>query len=328
MEKNRIKSIDSLRGIACLIVLIAHIISTNPNFGIYASGCGKIGVWCFMILSGFLTFLSYASGKEVNIENKFLYIIGYYKRKIVKLYPSYVFTLVFALIIGFLGDGHSIINHMLCIEGIGHFWYMPVIIKFYLIAPFLILLLGYVKKRVFIVIISLMTVIFSVVFPFTSYIENSINLYWYLPVFLIGCLLAFLYERIKGCNTRIFTVMAGVSVIIIFLLTPKMRELMWGMEPSGWLQNKYLVFAVLWSLVVLGILLNNRLGEALGNCRILQFMGEISYEVYLIHYLIMWKVVQYTNNTLWVALLVVPISILIATLLHKGINRVVKIKEK
>lgn len=32
--------LDSLRGIACLIVLLAHIVATDSTFGIYASGCG------------------------------------------------------------------------------------------------------------------------------------------------------------------------------------------------------------------------------------------------------------------------------------------------
>ena len=40
----RKKYIDSIRGIACLIVLTAHIIATDTTIGIYASGCGKIGV--------------------------------------------------------------------------------------------------------------------------------------------------------------------------------------------------------------------------------------------------------------------------------------------
>lgn len=42
----RVKWLHSLRGVACIIVLIAHIISTDSNIGGYASGCGKIGVWC------------------------------------------------------------------------------------------------------------------------------------------------------------------------------------------------------------------------------------------------------------------------------------------
>ena len=48
-------SINVLRGIACLIVLFAHIISTSATYGMYVSGCGKIGVWCFLVISGFLT---------------------------------------------------------------------------------------------------------------------------------------------------------------------------------------------------------------------------------------------------------------------------------
>lgn len=328
MEKNRIKSIDSLRGIACLIVLIAHIISTNPNFGIYASGCGKIGVWCFMVLSGFLTFLPYASGKEVKLENKFTYVIEYYKRKLVKLYPAYIVALALALVLGFLADANSVINHLICVEGVGHFWYMPVIIKFYIIAPLFILLLGYLKEKLFVVLVSVLAMLACIIFPFTTYIENSINLYWYLPVFLIGCLLAYIYVRIKDTHSKILNVMSLISVICIFLLTPIMREIIWGMEPSGWLQNKYLIFAILWSVVILGILKNDKWSDTLSNCKLLQFMGKISFEVYLIHFLIMWKVVQYTNNTVIVAIVVSCVSIILATIVNKVISKSISLFQR
>lgn len=320
MDKQRIKCLDSLRGILCLIVLIAHIVSTNSVFGVYASGCGKIGVWCFIVLSGFLTFLPYALNKGAVIESKTRYVIKYYKRKVEKLYPTYIITLILALVLGFLTDSHSFIKHLICMEGVGHFWYMPVIIKFYLIAPFFIMLLGYVKEKVFIVLISVLTIVFSAVFPFTTYIENSISLCWYLPVFLLGCLLAYIYVGIKGRYSKVVNALSLFSIMSIVLLTPKMREIIWNMQPSGWLQNKYLIFAILWSAIILGVMQNVELSSSLSECRILGFIGKISYEVYLIHYLVIWKVVQYTTDTIIVAIIATTISILFATIINHITN--------
>lgn len=323
MEKNRIRSLDSLRGIACLIVLAAHIISTNPNFGIYASGCGKIGVWCFMVLSGFLTFLPYASGKKNNTEN--LYIARYYKKKFLKLYPAYIVILVFALLLGFFTDSRSILTHLICAEGVGHFWYMPVIVKFYILVPFLVILLERVKNRIFVIVLFISAAAFGIIFPFSRYIENSINLYWYIPVFFTGCLSAFFYVKIQdvASNTlnNILKIASIISAICIVLLTPKVRELIWAISPSGWLQNKYIPFAILWAIIILEILNNQKIGEFLSECKPLRFMGKISFEVYLIHYLVLWKTVQYTNNTLRVALIVSVISILLSAILHYVISK-------
>ena len=52
--KNNTNYLTSIRGLACLMVVIAHIISVIPGVGKNVSGCGKIGVWLFFILSAFL----------------------------------------------------------------------------------------------------------------------------------------------------------------------------------------------------------------------------------------------------------------------------------
>ena len=317
---SRLKSLDSLRGFACLLVLAAHIISTNHELGMYANGCGKIGVWCFMVLSGFLTFLPYTLEKDIPKENLISFIIKYYKKKLVKLYPTYFIILLLAFALGFLLNFTDIIKHLLVTAGTAHFWYMPVIIKFYLLTPFLILLLGYIKEKAFFLLITLTALIFSIIFPFTNYIENSIKLYWYLPVFLIGCSLAFLYNKIKIYNGKWLGILTGIATLIIIFLTPKMREFLFGIKPSRWLQNKYLIFTLLWSIIILGILVNKTLCHFLNECKWLQFIGKISYEVYLIHYIVMWKVIQYTNNTILVAIIVSGISIVLAILINRVIS--------
>lgn len=328
MNNQRIEAIDSLRGIACLIVLMAHIISTNQNIGIYMNGCGKIGVWCFLILSGFLTFLPYVLGKKEKIEQPIQFVCKYYKNKILKLYPAYVVVLVMAILFGFLPDVLGLFKHILCIEGMGHFWYMPVIIKFYILVPILILLYQYFGNKIFVLGLSLIAVILSAVFPYTEYIENSISLYWYLPVFFMGCLLAFIYVKLKDKKSKIWKLLLLVVATTIVLLTPLMRNVIWGIEPSSWLQNKYIVFGLLWSVIVLAAMMDEKIGSSLAKCKILCFFGKMSYEIYLIHYLIMWKVIQYTTNTLWVAIIVIIMSILLAMVIHRVFEMILNFQYK
>jgi peptidoglycan/LPS O-acetylase OafA/YrhL len=182
------------------------------------------------------------------------------------------------------------------------------------------------SKRNFALILVAATVIVAVVFPFTCYEENSIRLYWYFPVFSIGILFSMLYtktyERLK--KHVIWDVCGILIFLVILLLTPPMRKLIWGIEPSGWLQNKYLLFAFLWSGFLWCIFGGRYIGFVLKKMRLLQWLGKISYEVYLIHYLILWKVSQYLTNTIILAGTVIVISILSGWIIHEIFKKIIR----
>ena len=54
--------------------------------------------------------------------------------------------------------------------------------------------------------------------------------------------MAFVYARVMISHNKIHRGVIVVAVVTIILLTPKMREVLWNIDPSGWLQNKYLFF--------------------------------------------------------------------------------------
>lgn len=99
-----------MRGIACLIVLVAHIVATS-KYGIYASGSGKIGVWCFMLLSGFFLMLPLINDDKFNIKE-------FYIKKVFRIYPSYIIVLVLSVIVFYKSD---LIMHIFGLKGFGHF---------------------------------------------------------------------------------------------------------------------------------------------------------------------------------------------------------------
>ena len=177
---SRVKKFDSLRGLACLIVLFAHLLSSSPRYGIYASGCGKIGVWCFMLLSGFFFMQALIQNPKTNIAN-------FYYRRILKLYPTYIIALIFASAIGFI-EIRDTFQHLTGLKGYGHFWYMPVILKFYLICPLFVVIYNLIlkitqnnekkTKYIYSIILLIACITICIIFPFTKYTENSINLYW------------------------------------------------------------------------------------------------------------------------------------------------------
>ena len=129
-DYGRIQHVDGLRAIACLIVLCAHLLTLSDQYAAYASGCGKIGVWFFMMISGYCSVKPYLDGKKIRAKQ----LPKYYLKKIIKVYPLYIVSLglVFALD---LIDLRTAFLSLILAGTWGHFWFMPVILKFYLIFP-------------------------------------------------------------------------------------------------------------------------------------------------------------------------------------------------
>ena len=320
MQKN-IAWLSSLRGIGCLFVLAAHLGASSTNYGMYFNGCGKIGVWLFMIFSGFW-FLYPLCQRQQALNGRNL--MGYYGKKIIRIIIPYLAVLLISMGLGFIPDGKELLRHLLLIDGFGHFWYMPVIMKFFLIAPLFWLLQQMIRnKKWLFAIIAGIGIALSVVFPFTTYTENSMQLRWYVPVFLMGMLLAIIWEAWN--NWKENSVGADVIVlalaVILFSLTPWFRQKLWGIEPSAYLQNKYLLMGGLWCLIILGIVKGKIWKVWLNKSRVLQWIGEISFPLYLIHFPILMRLNATEIGWAKKVIIVLVTSILLASILHWGVEK-------
>lgn len=320
MQKN-IAWLSSLRGIGCLFVLAAHLGASSTNYGMYFNGCGKIGVWLFMIFSGFW-FLYPLCQRQQALKGRNLR--GYYGKKIIRIMIPYLAVLLISMGLGFIPDGKELLRHLLLVDGFGHFWYMPVIMKFFLIAPLFWLLQQMIRnKKWLFAIIAGIGIALSVVFPFTTYTENSTQLRWYVPVFLMGMLLAIIWDFWNNWkeNSVGADVIVLALVVILFSLTPWFRQKLWGIEPSAYLQNKYLLMGGLWCLIILGIVKGKIWKAWLNKSRILQWIGEISFPLYLIHFPILMRL--NTTEMGWTkkVIIVLVTSILLAAILHWGVEK-------
>lgn len=320
MQKN-IAWLSSLRGIGCLFVLAAHLGASSTNYGMYFNGCGKIGVWLFMIFSGFW-FLYPLCQRQQALNGRNL--MGYYGKKIIRIMIPYLAVLLISMGLGFIPDGKELLRHLLLIDGFGHFWYMPVIMKFFLIAPLFWLLQQMIrnKKWLFAIIVGI-GIALSIVFPFTAYTENSTQLRWYVPVFLMGMLLAISWEAWNNWKENSVGADAIVLalVVILFSLTPWFRQKLWGIEPSAYLQNKYLLMGGLWCLIILGIVKGKIWKTWLNKSRILQWIGEISFPLYLIHFPILMRLNATEIGWAKKVIIVLVTSILLASILHWGVEK-------
>lgn len=320
MQKN-IAWLSSLRGIGCLFVLAAHLGASSTNYGMYFNGCGKIGVWLFMIFSGFW-FLYPLCQRQQALNGRNL--MGYYGKKIIRIMIPYLAVLLISMGLGFFPDGKELLRHLLLVDGFGHFWYMPVIMKFFLIAPLFWLLQQMIRnKKWLFAIIAGIGIALSVVFPFTTYTENSTQLRWYVPVFLMGMLLAIIWDFWNNWkeNSVGADVIVLVLAVILFSFTPWFQQKLWGIEPSAYLQNKYLLMGGLWCLIILGIVKGKIWKAWLNKSRILQWIGEISFPLYLIHFPILMRL--NTTEMGWTkkVIIVLVTSILLAAILHWGVEK-------
>src|SRR5215213_9713466 len=106
----RLRGIDALRGAAALGVVLYHTVEQGhkvlPNnlfqFPIrlvqLAASFGYIGVFLFFVISGFCIHLQWARAKATGAEREIRFG-AFWKRRIRRLYPPYIITLLLFLLL-------------------------------------------------------------------------------------------------------------------------------------------------------------------------------------------------------------------------------------
>lgn len=90
---SRLEYVDSLRGVSALLVVFSHAFQ-SLTFNDYFINIGKVGVFIFFMISGFV--IPYSLKKESNCSIIFI------TTRFFRLYPAYWFSLIFAIAIYYL----------------------------------------------------------------------------------------------------------------------------------------------------------------------------------------------------------------------------------
>src|SRR5688500_12259835 len=164
----RLRSIDALRGIAALGVVLYHAIERGPSalpnnlfdYPVRAlqfiSSYGYIGVFLFFVISGFCIHLQWAKAKATGVEPDVRFV-PFWKRRLRRLYPPYIIALALFLLVAYsygeLNFTHfffyDVVMHLLMLHNLdpqtcysinGVFWTLAVEEQLYL-AYFLLLFL-------------------------------------------------------------------------------------------------------------------------------------------------------------------------------------------
>jgi peptidoglycan/LPS O-acetylase OafA/YrhL len=290
---NHVKSLDGLRGVAVLMVLLSH--SSNQElylFGMNFKGIGSFGVYLFFILSSYLLDRQIAQNLLKYKTNKG-YWMNYTLRRFLRIYPLFIITLLIFYILNLLGFKNVISStselfyHLALLKGESIFWSIPVEFKYYILSPFLMIICSKILKwkkikvTLFIVGLILLSILTQ------HYIGlDRISTFRFLPFFLIGTLIS-IYELIYFDNVprqyKVINYLGGLSLIIIIVLIPSVWEFIFGNKDYYFYKSSYyLFFAIIWSIILISSK-SEGFVKKIFEFKLIRFLGVVSFSSYLLH---------------------------------------------
>lgn len=165
IQQTHFRGLDGLRGVSILLVIFSHVAKLFPGGNNYF---GKIGVYIFFVISGFLitTLLLKERLKYGKISLK-----GFYLRRVFRILPVvFLYLIVLALlniIYNLNISGTSFLASFFFVRNLiagdiytDHFWSLAIEEQFYLIFPFFIVWLSLGNyKRLILWVIALITLL-------------------------------------------------------------------------------------------------------------------------------------------------------------------------
>ncbi len=319
-----IRKLNTLRGLAAFIVLIAHFSdATKWLDGDLGGRAGQYGVMLFFMLSGFLISYLYL-GTEFNKNNVKQYVLA----RIARVLPLFILIVLVSYISQVLGydflfdiTNHQILSaHFLFTYGEGVLWSIAPEIHFYIIFIGIWYLSSCKSGYVYVITVATLITLFFTNFPrphghFLD-IPYDFHIFRSLPYFFVGvifgrCYVSFVVPEYLKSNWYVFT------LLLIPLMYPEFSPVTSGATYRMWLSFEVLfVFsAMFFSIVYLvpddNVLLSNKLGD---------FVGKVSYSLYLLHMPVLWQINKLEINIEFKFLLFIVLSLLLAYISYKSIE--------
>ncbi|MFJ4251366.1 acyltransferase family protein [Pseudomonas sp. NPDC089741] len=284
----RFSGADGIRGLACLMVLCAHVPGFFfPQIAGYFSGTGKFGVWLFFVLSAFLL-----TSKFARNGFSFSELVGYAVGRFLRIVPLFLLVVVLYWYFNVAGIAtvEDVAKAATFRQGYSHLWTIPVEFKFYFFLPFIAFAFIFVEQRFGAVAVAVfalsLIIVHQLLWPYWLTPENSISTHWYIPSFIFGCYAAVSIEGVgKWLTPRMATGFAIAVAIALLGLSPGGRNVMFAMPLDGWLMDKFICLSFIWMVFVLALANGQgRIGGWMQSV-VLRKLGAWSYSIYLIHWI-------------------------------------------
>lgn len=294
---DRTKFITGMRAYSAIAVFLIHSggggLGQMSNFFSNLIGFGKFGVISFFVISSFTIFMSIDSDSEFSYKK---YLI----RRFLRIAPLfYIITLVCYFFIGGIPYYLELFKIENSIQGVilhlsflnlfnvrylnylvGVEWTIPIEFFYYIIIPPIFF---YLKKNPFRIIhllafgfiISLLSMdIFSFLYnPIDKGISNLFSIEKYAFTYMCGFGTYFFYKKYMHLQFNSFHLFELLLIlfVLIYLNIPY--------------QEYYISIWV--ALLIIVASSQNSLTKILFENRIIQFLGKISYSIYLLHFIIL-----------------------------------------
>ncbi|WP_286863781.1 MULTISPECIES: acyltransferase family protein [Pantoea] len=314
---------DGIRGIAVLIVLIAHaLVMFIPATRPYLSGTGKIGVWLFFVLSAFLLtnkFLKTGLNKNSLLE----YVFG----RTVRILPLFLMAASFYFFLGYY-DFATLLKIVTFQEGFAHLWTIPVEFKFYFLLPLFILMLNKARKHfgiTFLLIITLILIIISRYFyPESNIPGNSIETRWYISSFLVGIFTSYLLASFTLPSRKLGIPITFCTLGILFTI-PSFSNMAINLIVLDNLPTSYMTLSLLWAAFIYLSIHDSGLASKILSSRIMRKIGSHSFSTYLFHWFILSELAKrYSDSFGWMFFSIIVSLIfgcVISNLIEKRIEK-------
>ncbi len=355
----RVASLTGIRAVAAILVVVTHAAYTTGWYprgylGLVFSRM-EIGVPIFFVLSGFLLFRPWVKMAVGGPGTRPPSLRRYAWHRVRRIMPAYVVTVLAAFLVYHFrtagpNPGHTWIGLFRNLtltqiytdnylgsylhQGLTQMWSLAVEVGFYLLLPvlaygLLVLLCRRqwrpVRLLVALVAVAAITPVWLVLVHTVAWLPDSARL-WppaYLAWFVAGMLLTVL--QAMGVNCYGFVAIPLAAVCYLIAATPIAGEPTTSPHELREAVIKSVFYAVIAALAVAPLALGNRGWYAwLLATRPMVWLGEISYEIFLIHLVLMEvamvEVVRapvYTGPMLYLFVVTLAMTIPLAWLLHR-----------
>lgn len=292
ITSNNISSLDGLRALSILIVIAQHFSSAHqfgPHDYLWRFQLGDLGVRIFFVISGFLitTLLM-----EENTRHGKIDLYRFYARRFLRIFPAYYFFLAIIFIFTIssvipnqLGDLLSPLfyfsNYFETSRVLAHTWSLSVEQQFYLIWPFIIVLIGFRYGLCIAIAFALLAPLYRLYLSLD--VPNAPTIWAHFQTtgdaIAAGCIFAMLRERLwafKTYRSLINQRMLALAVLAIgFLATSHKWPVFWNGAGS------FMMTLLIVIMTDCCIRMNQSIAFKVLNSAPLVFIGTISYSLYI-----------------------------------------------
>lgn len=310
-----------LMGIAMLVVMMFHVgFARHDTFWFCVNRCGNVGVDMFLFLSGIG--LWYAWTKAPSLGGEWARLPLFYRRRFQRIYPAWLLLSSLYYIPLYIEGkftlwqtvGNILIGWRLWSGFVDEFWFIPMILVFYLVAPFYMMLIQ--RQRVW-SWLPVVAMVFCVLLQYWKPLNMTLGhleiLFSRVPVFLLGINAGQWVKEERQLHADAFWLLLLTFVLSLGVCV-NFEDGLRGRFPLFLERMVYIPLSISAMLLLCKAL--SHVPQWLTGA--LAFVGTVSLELYLVHVNFVLKYLRPYNLGYWLTLLLMTaIALLLAWLIHK-----------